>query len=457
VIDVVRDTIRRHAMLAGGETVLVAVSGGADSVALLHVLRILAPELRLTLSVVHLDHGLRPDSALDAAFVESLARGWGLPVTVEHIVVSPGGSLEARARDARYAALRRQAARVGAHRVALGHTADDQAETVLMRILQGAGPRGLAGIPPVRDGYIRPLLDTRRSDIVAELRRAGLAWREDPTNRDPRFLRNRLRHDLLPRLAAAVEPEIVPALTRLAGRARELVEALAAAAAAEVPAPSPESPQQIVLSRRRLAGLPPAVGVEVLRLAAVRLGHPGLMRGWAHRELGRVLADPPPRSVSLGDLRLESAADRVRVWRGVAPGPLPARLLARPGVTTIPEIGRAIEARCFDRRAGYVPPRHADRVAFDADAVPYPLAVRSRRPGDRFRPFGSPGGRRLKSTLIDARVPRWERDRLPLVVAGDAVLWIAGLRRSALAPVTDGTRRVLELSLTALANAGRAE
>ena len=131
-------------MLAGGEAVLVAVSGGPDSVALLWALEALAGELRLRLSVVHVDHGLRPDSADDAAFVEALARRRGLPVAVEGITVAPGGSLEARAREGRYAALVRHAARLGADRVALGHTADDQAETVLMRLLEGAGPRGPA-------------------------------------------------------------------------------------------------------------------------------------------------------------------------------------------------------------------------------------------------------------------------------------------------------------------------
>ncbi len=151
LLERVERTIRRHAMLAGGESVLVAVSGGADSVALLHVLATLAPAWGLRLHVLHVDHGLRADSARDAEFVRRLGERLGIPVDVATVTVERRGSLEAAARAARYAALAACADRVGAARIALGHTADDQAETALMRVLQGAGLRGLAGIPPVRD------------------------------------------------------------------------------------------------------------------------------------------------------------------------------------------------------------------------------------------------------------------------------------------------------------------
>ena len=451
MIDPVRDTIRRHAMLAGGEAVLVAVSGGADSVALLHVLAALAAELSLRLTVVHLDHGLRPDSAADAAFVESLARARGLPVVVDRIAVPPGGSLEARAREARYAALRRHAARLGADRVALGHTADDQAETVLMRLLEGAGPRGLAGIPPVRGRYIRPLIETRRAEIVETLTAAGLTWREDPSNRDPKFLRNRVRHELLPLLASTYNPAIVPALARAAALTRELLAQVSAVAERELAAAPTLTGEEIVLARSRLAALPVELAGEVIRLAAHRLGGAAPFRAWAHRGLRRVLGEPPPRRpFALGGITVEVSGDRIRLSRD-GRRRLLARPLAVPGITPLPEIGRALEARVLERAAAYELPRERDRVAFDADRLPGPLAVRPRRRGDRFTPHGSLAERRLKSFLIGARVPRWERDTVPLVLAGDAIVWVAGLRRAALAPVTPATRRVLELSLGPLA------
>jgi tRNA(Ile)-lysidine synthase len=453
----VRDTIRRHAMLAGGETVLVAVSGGPDSIGLLCALEALAERLRLTLSVIHVDHGLRPDSAADAAFVEGLARARGLPVAVERVRIPAGGSLEARARAARYAALSRQAAQVRADRVALGHTADDQAETVLMRLLEGAGPRGLAGIPPVRGIFIRPLIETRRSAVLAALTAAGVPWREDPSNQDLKFFRNRVRHELLPFLAATYNPAIVPALTRAAALTRGLLGELADAAARELAQGAAVGDDEIVLARSRLTALPGEIAAEVLRLAAERLGRVEPLRGWAQRGLRRVLGDPPPRRpFSLGGLRLEVSGDWVRVARGPRPGLLPRRL-AIPGLTPLPEIGRALTAEVLQRSPAWVAPRGAARVAFDADALASPLGLRSRQAGDRFVPFGGPGGRRLKSFLIDAGIPRWERDQVPLLVAGAEIVWIVGVRRALLAPVTPATRRVLEIGVIPLAAGGATE
>ena len=234
--DKVQDTIRRHGMLAGGETVLVGVSGGADSVALLHTLLALQQRLGLILHVLHVNHALRPEADSEAVFVEGLGRRWNVPVTVEqvHVVALPGESVEAWARRQRYAAFAQWAQALGASRVALGHTADDQAETVLMRLLEGAGPRGLAGIPPVRGAFMRPLIEIRRREILALLLRAGLTWFDDPSNRDPKFLRNRIRHDLLPFLAASYNPEIVLALCRAGALARGLVRDQEHVAAAEL-------------------------------------------------------------------------------------------------------------------------------------------------------------------------------------------------------------------------------
>src|SRR5438034_388533 len=340
-------TIRRHAMLAGGETVLIGVSGGADSVALLHVLLRLAGALDLRLHVLHVDHGLRPDSARDAEFVRALGARLGVPVDVVGVRVGAGW-VEAAARAARHAALETAADRVGAARIALGHTADDQAETLVMRLLEGTGVRGLAGIPTVRGRLIRPLLESRHRDAVAALRAAGMEWLEDPSNRDPRFFRNRVRHGLLPRLAEETGGDLVARLGRLARRAREAVDALDHVAAVELSRLAREEDGALVLSRSALAALPRPVAAEILRAAAASLGS------------------------------------------------------------------------------------------------------RAPRRGDRFRPFGG-GDRRLKSFLIDAKVPRWDRDRLPLVDAGRDILWVAGVRRGAAAPVTARTGRVVELRLVPLA------
>jgi tRNA(Ile)-lysidine synthase len=445
----VERTLRRHAMLAGGETVLVAVSGGADSVALLSILTTLAPAWRLTLHVLHVDHGLRADSPRDAELVRALGARLGVPVEVERVQVGPG-SVEAAARTARYAALEHAADRVGATRIAVGHTADDQAETVLMRVLGGAGVRGLAAIPPVRGRIIRPLLELRRQTLRDALSARGLAWVEDPSNRDPKFLRNRIRHELLPLLAASYHADVVPALADVARVARETVDALDRTAARELERLARVEADALTLSRAALAALPAPVAAEMLRQAAARFGSRAPLRAWAHRGLRRVLAATPPRRpFRLGGVVVEVSGDRLRVGAARAPA-LVARTLPVPGRVALPEIGRALEARRLPA-VGYVVPRDAERVAFDADGLGPRLTVRGRRRGDRFDAFGG-GERRLKSFLIDAKVPRWERARLPIVEQDGRILWLAGLRRAAGAPVTPATREIVELRLIALAD-----
>jgi tRNA(Ile)-lysidine synthase len=448
LVEAVALALRRHAMLAGGETVLVGVSGGADSVALLVALRALAPAWRLRLHALHVDHGLRPDSAADAELVRALGRRLDVPVEVVAVRVG-GGSVEAAARAARYAALQAAADRVGASRIALGHTADDQAETVLMRLLEGAGLRGLAGIPAVRGRIIRPLLELRHGDAVAALQVAGVRWLEDPSHDDPKFFRNRVRHELLPLLRTAWTPQIDARLAGLARAARAGVNALDAAAARELQRLAVREPDATTLPRSALAALPVDVAAEVLRRAAADVGSRAPLRAWGHRGLRRVLAPAAPRRpFRLGGVVVEVSGDRIRVGAG-PPAPLAPRTLEVPGRVELPEIARGIEATIIPA-AGHVVAREPDRVSFDAEQLPGRLLVRARRRGDRFEAFGG-GDRRLKSCLIDAKVPRWERGRLPIVEADGRIVWIAGVRRAAAAPVTPATRRVLVLRLIVLA------
>lgn len=219
----VRRTLRERALLDGGERVLVAVSGGPDSAALLHVLGRLAPELGLGLLAASVDHGLRPDSGRDLDAAATLAERLEVPFEALRVEVDTDpASLQAAARRARYAALRAHALDRGASRVAVGHTLDDQAETVLFRLLRGASVAGLAAIQPRRDdGVIRPLLDCRRADVRAHVARFELPCVADPSNEDPRFTRARVRHELVPRLEAE-DPALVEHLAALADEARQI-------------------------------------------------------------------------------------------------------------------------------------------------------------------------------------------------------------------------------------------
>lgn len=204
-----------------GDRVLIACSGGPDSVAMTDVLAGLAGELRLDLLVASVDHGLRADALADVEVAHALASRLGLPFHVLRVTVSPGPSVQAQARTARYHALKRLAAAHGARRIAVGHTRNDQAETVLARMLRGAGLEGLAGIAPRRaDGVVRPLLDCTRDDVRAHLVHRGLSAAEDRSNRDPRFERVRLRHTVVPMLAAE-DPRVVEHLANLADDARD--------------------------------------------------------------------------------------------------------------------------------------------------------------------------------------------------------------------------------------------
>lgn len=437
-------------MLRGGEAVLVAVSGGPDSVALLDVLCVLRGSFGLTLTAVHVHHGLRPEADAEADGVRRLCERVGVACHVERVTVRrapPWEGLEAESRRARHAALERVARAVGAARIATGHTADDQAETVLMRLLQGAGPRGLGGIAPVRGPLIRPLIEARRPAIEEYLAGRGLAWAEDPSNRDVRFLRNRIRHDLLPFMAELTGASVVEALGRSAAAARAVVADLEERARGDLARLATRDGTGLSLDVGALADRPIELAAEMLHQAAALLGETRPLRGPAQRALRRLLGEAPPRrAVRLGRLALERSGRRLRVGP-VALLALEARAWLVPGALELPEINARLGARLVARARDYAIPREPGRAVFDADALPSALTVRARRRGDVFLPFGGPEPRRLKSFLIDAGVPRWQRARTPLVEAGGEIIWVAGIRRGSIAPVTAATTRVLELAL----------
>ncbi|HEV8673671.1 MAG TPA: tRNA lysidine(34) synthetase TilS [Methylomirabilota bacterium] len=447
--DAVRAAIARHRLLDPGERVLVGVSGGADSVALLHALTRLAPEYGLDLTVCHVHHGLRPEADRDAALVSDLGARLGCPVLIERVRVTPrpGRSPEAVARVARYAALDRAARATGATRIALGHTADDQAETVLMRLLQGAGPRGLAGIPVRRGRLIRPLLEVDRAAIVAYLHAHRVGWVEDATNQDQKLLRNRIRHELLPLLAAHGWPRIRVALRRTARASREAVEALDALLAPRLAALVRPGPGGSALALAGLHDLPPGARKALLRLAlgmAAGARARASLRAPHLDQLAALVTAPVGARVRLPEgLVVERARDALWVGRPAAvAGPMP---LAVPGETRLSTLGvRLVVERGTPDPAGV--PASPWEAWFDASALAAPLVLRPPRPGDRVVPFGSDRPVRVARLLAAAGVARAARRQWPLLVEGDeTVLWIVGQRRGAAAPVTPATPVVLRV------------
>ena len=304
----VRSAIRHHQLFSSGARLVVAVSGGPDSVALLHLLHRLRAEWKLTLRVAHLDHGLRRDSPQDAAFVRDLASRWGVPATIERRDVAPlcrrhGWSLEDGARRVRYQFLLDVARRHSASHVALAHTADDQAETVLMRLLRGTGLLGLGAMPAMRRlgeaWIIRPLLEVWRAEILAYLAQQGLDACQDATNEDQRFVRNRIRHELLPLLARHYNPNIKDALTQLAEQSRWDYAYLQAAADRQWRRTAGlEAPAQVALRVAVFRRQPKAIQRQLVRQALQRTrGEEGRweFRHWL--EVERLFSERPVGAV----------------------------------------------------------------------------------------------------------------------------------------------------------------
>jgi len=479
-------------MVRRGERVLVAVSGGSDSVALLALLHGAASRLGNELHVAHLNHGWRGRAAArDAAFVERLARRLGIPCTLGTAdpaaaeATAPGerrqSSREARARTARLAFLRATAIAAGASRIALGHTVDDQAESFLLRLLRGSGARGLSGTWPVVDGlFIRPLLGLHRRDLREWLTARGLLWCEDATNRDLTLARNRVRRRLIPFL----EREFSPAAVELIARAADLLRAeeslLSTMALGTYDWVARKGPDGVALQAASLESLPLPFRRRLVRLA-IRDAR-GHLRGISARHVEAVLTlthGPGAASLDLpGGLRA-SRRGGVLVFRvgtaapaafrqrpaaaaaGIAPAEAPAGAPAEspapegrgevrealcpvPGAVAIPAFDLALVARIVPRDRLHDTPGPL-LACLDADLTPGPLLVRARRPGDRFRPLGGPGSRKVKSFLIDRKVPADERGHIPLVLSGDRIAWVVGHQIDDRFKMTPATRRVLVL------------
>lgn len=454
----------RH-LLEPGDRILVAVSGGPDSVALLSVLAELAPAWALELAACHVHHGLRGREAdEDADFVAALCRSLGIPIRVEHR--SPTGSPRRRARqslqdwarEARYAALRRVADDLGLRKIALGHTADDQAETVLLWMVRGAGLTGLTGIPPARDGCIvRPLLAVRRGELVQYLRDKGLAFRMDSSNATPLYLRNRIRQEVLPALTA-LNPAIVETLCRQAELLREDEEWMSQRAAECLARLVGEEDGGIRLRSEDVRVLPLAIQRRVVRLVLRRLSPTG--RWPTLRTVSAVLRlATQARSGSrlvLSRLQVLREYDAIIFTRrdpqggrprGGAAGSAADRdglRLVVPGTVRWPPTGQTIRLRWGDgaprggRRRGF------HTAAFDADRFTPDLRLRSWRAGDVFRPAGMQGHRKkLQDYFSDLKVPRGARHQVPVLVAPEGILWIVGYRQDERFRVAAGTSRVL--------------
>lgn len=441
-----RNTIARYGMIAPGDRVLAAVSGGPDSVALLEVLL----ELGFPVEIAHFDHQTRGGgSRQDAAFVATLSAKHALEYHFESCPVgadaaAAGKSFEQHARDLRYAFFLRVARERGCNVIATGHHADDQVETVLMRLLHGCGPQALAGIPPVRVAgnarIVRPLIECTRPEILAYLAERGAGYSEDASNADVTVPRNQVRHELLPLLERGYNPRVREAILRLAEQQHILNAFLRRHEDAAI-----ENcfDAEGAIRRGPFGALDEAlrnrVALHVARSYGVR---PDAARVAALTEF--LSHAPAGRRFDLGNgIVLHNSRELTEAIPPVEADVIPGVALHVPG--SVQYRDWLFTAHCTEK-----PPEPdvrafctARRQIFDADKIGGALRIRARTKGDRFAPLGMKGTRKLSDYLIDRGVPATRRGLIPLVIAGDCIVWVVGHAPAARAAVSTRTRRFL--------------
>jgi len=495
------DFIQRYSLIPDEEVVVVGVSGGADSVCLLHVLTKWRKERGIKLHMAHLNHQLRGvESEADAEYVSNLAGSLGIPITIDRQDVAAyraerNCSIEEAARELRYAFLARVAREVGAHRIAIGHTRDDQVETILMHILRGTGITGLCGLAPCSPmAYdsqgmswptpppslrasppslrakrsnllvIRPLLDITREETTNYCQEHQLAPRIDSSNLSLSFFRNRLRLQLLP-LLRQYNPSVDQALLRLADIAKEdntLIEQQASGLWDEV---ARQENNTICLDKKQIAGLPIALQRQLLRAAVTRLAGDARDIEASHIEAARSLLNKPAsKRISLphglichggyDELVIASTAKQSQLPPCPFP-PLPGEFpLKVPGKTVFP--GWKVIASIVRERAASPSSRGAlgksegncqsNLVAhFDLHKTGTELFARQRRPGDRFQPLGMSMPKKLYEFMIDAKIPRSWRGRIPIVCSPQQIIWVVGWRIDDRVKTTEASKEIIRL------------
>ncbi len=461
--DIARTTAAEHSMFPEGAVVLAMVSGGADSTALLRLFasRELAEGARV--AVLHVNHLLRgADSEEDEAFVRGLAADLGAPFRavrydVGAYAAEAGLNLEDAGRRVRYRFAEEEldsvCERLGAPavlgRIATAHTLDDQVETFLMRLLGGAGPAGLSAIPPVRGRIVRPLIDARRHDITAHLEALGQDWREDVTNADTSRTRARVRHEVLPALEAA-EPAVVETVARtvrIIAEEDRLLDDMAGAFArdfcvAEGGRLAFDRALMQTLSRPMLrrvvrkalsSAFPESSRIEFEHIEAIVVG-------LAEEDFARDLP---------GGLRAHAEYERLVVERADgAPISLVPSLLELPGECDLGPGGQIVaEMLAADSgQAAGLSEDDRSTIVIDAGTISGPLIVDGPRAGDRMRPLGMTGTKKLSDLLVDAKIPRRERPLTPVVRDGDSIVWLAGVRMSEDYRVTESTTERVRLT-----------
>ena len=446
----IQNDLRANDLLARGDRVLVALSGGPDSVALLHLLHRLRESWRLELAAVYVNHGLRPEAArAEEAFCEKLCAKLGIPLTIERanvkaIATEQGIGIEEAGRNARYTIFETLADSLECDRIALGHHADDQVETILFRVLRGTGGDGLTGIPAKRGRIIRPLLGCTKDELLAYLRGHRLRYRDDASNRSLRYRRNVVRRKILPVAREQVNPAVNTAVIALADNLR---------------ADNAFLEEQVSAAWRKWVRQTPG-GKLNLAIGGLRTYHEAIRRRllrrcvivtWGQRQapdkdmiarLDRLVQEGRGR-ISLPDgLFGEVAGERLWIYRDhdrIGPQPLPDRKWVQ-----LPWPLLTVRSR-IEHKPALVDPKGRRLARFDAARVDGQVIVRGIKPGDRFRPLGMSGTKKVGDLLTDRKIARPVRGEIPLACDNKGILWVVGVEIADRAKLTASTEKVLTI------------
>ncbi len=440
----IRAYIKKHNLITPHSRVLIAVSGGADSMCLLHILHALRTDFPFDVHIAHLNHQLRPEAQADADFVVQTANNLGLPITlgtanILALAQKEKRSIEDAARIERRKFLLETAHHVDATQIALGHTHNDQAETILFRLLRGTSLTGLSGIRPKTDHlWIRPLLETTRMQVETFVAQHKISFIQDATNTDLRYARNKIRHQLIPHLKTHYAPQITSALTRLGTLAQDddnLLESLSENAFQKATLYSAN--RKIILDVKQIFGYHISLRRRLLKKALFELG----------------ISENAVTFVTMGRLhtRIQISADISAhhvnglfiLAKPTSPFQVPISLL---GNTPFPiQNAHILAKRQRTTNTLQVKPNDAYTVFFDADQLPSSLYVRQVQAGDRFQPFGFSGTQKVNKLLVEHKIPYPLRSEVPVLVGDNQILWVLGLRRSNHAPITPKTKHIQKL------------
>jgi tRNA(Ile)-lysidine synthase len=453
ILDKFLDTIREFKLFQKGDKICIAYSGGRDSTALLSLLLDIQRDWDLALFLGHFNHGIRASAADDERFVRKVASSFAIPLYVDCADVPSYAkqnklNLEEAGRLLRYKFLNRIAEQMGGAKIATGHTMSDQAETFFLRLLRGSGPRGLVGIYPVIDGrVVRPLLKIERQEIEDYLQEKRLEYRTDESNLDPLFTRNRIRIDLIPYLQKNYDPKIVPRISRLTSLLIEEELFLDSISVAKTQDVLRECENRVELDMEKLLILPLAIQRRVVRHFILRLR--GDLRRISFEDVEKILKLREGRAFSLKEgLILKRAQGRIFLEDNLRQKVSYAYSWSEGNILEIEELpmcfeGQKQKMRDF-RHARY---DNTQEARLDFAKLRFPLLVRNRLEGDRYQPLGSPGRKKLKEIMRAKGIPLAKRDRRPVFLSGDEIVWVQGLPVSEKYKLTPITREVFVISL----------